>query len=67
MTDARSIAETDSAAIAYYFYAMEKGKQLDLARLVDAGLYITRRQSGGGEGAVASSDDEDFLQRIACS
>ena len=66
MTDARSIVETDSAAIAYYFYAMEKGRELDLARLVDAGLYIRRRQSGG-EGVVASSDEEDFLDRIACS
>ena len=40
VVDANSIAETDSSAIAYYFYAMEKGKELNRERLVDMGLYI---------------------------
>ena len=38
--EARSIAETESSAIAYYFYAMEKGRELNLERLVELGLYI---------------------------
>lgn len=40
VVDARTIAETESSAIAYYFYAMEKGKELNRERLVDMGLYI---------------------------
>ena len=40
VVDSRSIAETDSSAIAYYFYAMEKGKELNLERLEDMGLSI---------------------------
>ena len=38
--EARSIAETESSAIVYYFYAMEKGKELNLERLANMGLYI---------------------------
>ena len=38
--EAKSIAETESSAIAYYFYAMEKGKELNLERLAIMGLYI---------------------------
>ena len=37
---ANSIAETESSAIAYYFYAMQKGRELNLERLVELGLYI---------------------------
>ena len=40
VVDSRSIAETDSSAIAYYFYAMEKGKELNLERLEDMGMAI---------------------------
>ena len=40
VVNSRSIAETDSSAIAYYFYAMEKGKELNLERLEDMGLSI---------------------------
>ena len=40
MVDAKSIAETESSAIAYYFYAMEKGKELNVERLTDMGLLI---------------------------
>ena len=40
VVDAKSIAETESSAIAYYFYAMEKGKELNVERLTDMGLLI---------------------------
>ena len=40
VVDARSVAETDSSVITYYFYAMEKGKELNLERLADMGLYV---------------------------
>ena len=40
VVDSTSIAETESSAIAYYFYAMEKGKELNLERLEQKGLSI---------------------------
>ena len=85
---ANSIAETESSAIAYYFYAMQKGRELNLKRLVELGLYIrfvklylrseqtqkhwilfNRRQTNEKEAndEVASSEDENFLDKIGCS